>query len=149
MVRSLIPRTNFAWPRARFETEMSDLMERFFGPQEQWLSQRETFAPRMNVEETETDYVATVELPGMKADDFHVEMEGGQLRISGEKKEEKEETGKTYHRMERHFGGFHRTVPLASAVDADKVTAEYKDGVLTVKVPKSEAAEPRKIEIKS
>ena len=57
--------------------------------------------------------------------------------------------GKTFHRVERHYGEFRRTIPLPAAVDPGKVEAEYKDGVLTVKVPKSEAAKPKKIEIKS
>jgi HSP20 family protein len=149
MVRSLIPRSDFAWPLALMEREMGDLMQRFFGPREDWLTKGEIFAPRMNVEETETDYVVTAELPGLKPEDFHLELEDGQLRISGEKKHETEEKGKTYHRVERSYGEFHRTIPLTGAVDADKVTAEYKDGILTVQVPKSEEAKPRKIEIKT
>jgi HSP20 family protein len=132
----------------RFESEMGNLMNRFFGSRDEWLDQ-DVFNPRVNLTETDTDFEATVELPGMKAEDFHVEMEGGELRILGEKKEEKEEKGKTFHRVERHYGEFRRTIPLPAAVDPGKVTAEYKDGVLTVKVPKTEAAKPKKIEIKS
>jgi HSP20 family protein len=149
MARTLIPRLNLNWPLSSFETEMGDLMSHFFGNREDGgsLMQREVFAPRINVVEDQTQYEISVELPGMKSEDFHVEMEGGELRISGEKKFETEEKGKTFHRVERHFGSFHRLIPLPSAVAADKITAQYKDGVLTVKVPKTEEAKPRKIDV--
>ena len=147
-MRALSNRPVWNWPMARFESEMGSLMNRFFGPRDEWLDQ-DAFNPKVNLTETDSNFEATVELPGMKAEDFHVEMEGGELRISGEKKEEKEEKGKTFHRVERHYGEFRRTIPLPVAVDAGKVSAEYKDGVLTVKVPKTEAAKPKKIEIKS
>jgi len=87
-------------------------MERFFGPRDNWIAARDVFEPRINFMETHTDFEVSVELPGMKADDVHVELEGGQLRISGEKKEDKQETGKTFHRVERRFGEFHRVIPL-------------------------------------
>jgi len=148
MLRSLVPRTT--WPSlTRFENEMEDLMERFFGPRDNWMVPSDAFAPRTNVGETDTDFEVTVELPGMKAEDFHVEVEGNELKISGEKKEEKEETAKTFHRVERRFGEFRRVIPLTALVDADKISAEFKDGILTVKVPKTEQAKAKKIEIKS
>ena len=148
MVRTLVPRFSHSWPLSRFESEMGSLMDRIFGDRDDSFT-AELFTPRVNLIETETDFEATVELPGMKADDFHVEMEGNELRISGEKKEETEVKGKTFHRVERHFGEFRRTIPLPMAVDAEHITAEYKDGVLFVKVPKSETAKAKKIEIKS
>ena len=151
MARTLIPRLNLNWPLTSLEAEMGDLMSRFFGGREGdgGLVTREVFAPRINLVEDESQYEVTVELPGMKSEDFHVEMEGNELRISGEKKEETEEKGKTYHRVERHFGSFYRMIPLPSSVAADKITANYKDGVLTVKVPKTEEAKPRKIDVKT
>jgi len=150
MLRSLVPRRAWGWPAVTgFETEMGDLMERFFGSSENWLKGSDVFTPRMNFVETETDYEATVELPGMKADDFHVEVEDHHLRISGEKKEQKEEKGKTFRRVERHSGEFRRVIPLTGEIDAGKVSAEYKDGVLTVRVPKTARSKPHKVEIKS
>jgi HSP20 family protein len=128
---------------------MGDLMERFFGPRDNWMMATDVFEPRINFVETDTHFETTVELPGMKPEDFHVELEGNELKISGEKKEEKEETGKTFHRVERRFGEFRRAIPLSTTVDADKIAAEYKDGVLTVTVPKTEAAKAKKIEIKT
>jgi len=150
MLRKLAPRTSWNLPSlSRFETEVGDLMEQFFGPRHNWMMATDEFEPRINFLETDTDYEVSVELPGMKAEDVHVELEGGQLRISGEKKEDREETGKTFHRVERRFGEFRRVIPLTMAVDADKISAEFKDGILTVKVPKTEEAKAKKIEIKT
>ncbi len=144
MARTLIPRTNWLWPS--FENE---LVNRFFSNREDWVPAHDGFSPSVNVAETQTDYEVSVELPGMKPEDFHVELEGNELRISGEKKEDVEEKGKTYHRVERTRGEFLRVIPLNTAVKADQITAEYKNGVLNVKVPKAEEAKPRKIEIKT
>lgn len=141
-------RTSWHWPLTRFESDLGNFVEGFFGP-EGWLPSQGVFSPQVNVVETDSDFETTVDLPGMKADDFHVEIEGNELRISGHKQEETEEKGKTYHRVERHYGNFRRVIPLPAAVDAEHITAEYKDGVVTVKVPKTEQAKPRKIEIKS
>ena len=150
MVRSLIPRGSRSWPMMRpFESEMENLMEQFFGDGGKWPTTTDRFRPNVNLSENEKEFEITVELPGMKAEDFHVELEGNELRISGEKKEEKEEKGKTYHRIERSFGEFRRVVPLHTAVDADQIKAEYKDGVLSVKVPKAEEAKAKKIDVKA
>jgi HSP20 family protein len=148
MVRSVIPWTRRVPTFEKFENEMNRLMERFFTPEEgEWTAAM--FTPSTNVVETETGYEVSVELPGMKPEEFNVEFKEGSLWISGEKKEEKEEKGKTYHRIERHYGEFRRIVPLPGTVSEEKVEAEYKDGVLKVVVPKAEAAKPKKIEVKS
>ena len=91
----------------------------------------------------------TVELPGMKPEDVKVEVLEGRLMIHGEKKEEKEVTDKTFHRVERRYGEFRRTLPLPTTIDAEKVVAEFKDGVLKVTVPKVPAAQPKNIEVKT
>ena len=78
-----------------------------------------------------------------------VEYKGSELWLTGERKHEKEEEGKTFHRIERRYGRFERIIPLASPVDEAKIVAEYKDGVLTVTVPKAEEARPKRIEVKS
>jgi HSP20 family protein len=149
MVRTLVP-----WnvPTSRwidnFREEMSHLMDRFY-PTNEGNENFAWFSPRTNVAETEQEFEITLDLPGMKADDFHVEVREGQLWVSGERKEETEEKGKTYHRIERHHGRFQRVFALGSEVDSDKVRAQYKDGVLSVIVPKSEVALPKKIAVKS
>ena len=121
-------------------------MERLFAPEEgRWLTE---FTPAVNVAETETGFEVTLELPGMKAEEFKVELHNGELWVTGEKREEKEEKGKTFHRVERSYGQFRRAIPLPGAVCEEKIAAEYKEGVLKILIPKSEEAKPRHIEVK-
>jgi HSP20 family protein len=130
-----------------FEEEMNRMMDRFYREDEKG-ELFEGFAPRTNVAETDAALEVTVELPGMKPDDFKVEVHNGNLWITGEKKEEKEEKGKTFHRYERHFGAFRRIVPLPTTVKAEKVDAIYRDGVLKVALPKTEEVKPKAIPVK-
>jgi HSP20 family protein len=102
-----------------------------------------------NLAETENHYEVTVELPGMKPEEFNVELRNGELWITGERKEEKEEKGKTWHRMERRYGEFRRVFRLPLAVEAEKVTAEYKEGILRIAVPKVAEAKPKRVEVKA
>ncbi|MGB9601732.1 MAG: Hsp20/alpha crystallin family protein, partial [Limisphaerales bacterium] len=88
------------------------------------------------------------ELPEVKKDDVKVTVENGVLTISGERKFEKEEKGVRYHRIERSYGYFARSFSLPEDADAEKVSAEFKDGVLKVHVAKSEKARPKQIEVK-
>jgi HSP20 family protein len=111
-------------------------------------SQGAIFAPRVNFAETATGYEVVADLPGLKPEDVDVEFHDGHLWITGARKEEAEEEGKTYHRVERRFGQFRRVITLGNEVDAEKIEASYKDGVLTVNVPKIAAAQPKKIEVK-
>ncbi len=148
MQRALIPwRERFPASFSRFENEIEDLMERFLGGGEDWGLTR--FTPSLNVSETETDYQISVELPGMKPEDVNVEIKEGSLYISGEKQEETEEKGKTLHRIERRHGEFRRMLRLPGAAEEDKVEATFENGVLSVKVPKSEKVKPKKIPVKA
>ena len=106
------------------------------------------FMPLANVAETPQALEMTFELPGLKAEEVKVEVREGELWITGEKKEEKEEKEKSYHRIERRFGEFRRVMPLPTNVDPEKVVAEFKEGVLKVTVPKVEEEKPRVIEVK-
>jgi HSP20 family protein len=134
-------------PRLGFEDEMNRMMDRFF--RDEALGEAfEGFAPRTNVAETDAALEVTVELPGMKPEDFKVEVHNGNLWVTGEKKEEKEEKGKMFHRYERHFGSFRRVIPLPTTVKADKVDAIYRDGVLKVALPKTEEVKPKAIPVK-
>ena len=85
----------------------------------------------------------------MKADEFNIEFKEGQLWVTGERKAEQEESGKTYHRVERHRGQFRRVVSLPVEVAADKIEATYKDGVLSIAVPKAPTVLPQKIVVKA
>lgn len=104
--------------------------------------------PVVDVEETDHAYVITAELPGMEKKDINISVEDGTLLISGEKNSEKETKDKNYHRIERSYGKFHRSFQLPDGIDRDKIEASYKNGVLTLSLPKSEAAKPKQIEVK-
>jgi HSP20 family protein len=130
---------------ARFEREMENLMGGMVGRSGDW----EGLEPRMNLAETEKEFEVTAELPGLKPEEVKVEVKNRELWISGERKEEKEEKGKTWHRMERRYGEFRRVMPLPAAVDEAKVEAKVENGVLKVVLPKTEAAKPRHIEVKT
>lgn len=104
--------------------------------------------PLVDIIEDEKEYLIKAELPEMRKEDVKVTVENGVLTISGERKLEKEEKGKRYHRIERAYGSFVRSFTLPDDADADKVSAEFKDGVLKVHVAKSEAAKPKQIEVK-
>jgi HSP20 family protein len=147
MLGTLVPRRErLPRPLVRFEREFENLMERLFTPEEgRWLTE---FSPAVNVAETETGFEVTMELPGMKPEEFKVELKDGELWITGEKREEKEEKGKTFHRVERSYGEFRRVIPLPGTVAEEQIAAEYKEGVLKIVVPKTEAAKPRHIEVK-
>jgi len=106
------------------------------------------WAPVVDITEDEKSYVIKAELPEVKKEDVHVGVENGVLTITGERKAEKEEKGKKYHRIERSYGVFARSFALPENIDANRVAAAYKDGVLTVTVAKSEKAQPKQIEIK-
>jgi HSP20 family protein len=106
------------------------------------------WAPTVDIAEDEKNYIIKAELPDVKKEDVHVRVENGVLTITGERKAEKEEKGKKYHRVERSYGSFARSFTLPENVEAEKVSASYKDGLLTVTVAKSEKAQPKQIEVK-
>ena len=148
MLRSMIPwRERFPASFSRFENEMGDLMERFFSNEEDWALTR--FTPALNLAETDDAYEVTLELPGMEHEQVNVEIKEGILYISGAKHEEHEEKDKTFHRIERRHGEFRRLVHLPGAVTEDKVEAKFTNGVLTITVPKSEEAKPKRIPVKA
>ena len=106
------------------------------------------WAPVVDIEESDREYLVKAELPEIKKEDVKVSIENGLLTIVGERKQEKEEKGRKVHRIERSYGKFARTFTVPRDVDDKKVAAEFKDGLLTVHVPKSEALRPRTIEVK-
>jgi len=104
--------------------------------------------PPVDIEENGREYILKAELPGMKKEEVKLTVEGGTLSISGERKAEKEEKDKKYHRMERSYGAFQRSFTLPEGALAEKISAEFKDGVLLVHLPKDETAKPQAIEVK-
>ncbi len=105
-------------------------------------------APAVDIHEDEKEIVVTAELPGLKKDDFSVDLVGDRLTIRGEKKTEREEKKRGAYYCERSYGSFSRTFMLPCEVLADKAEATYKDGVLTLHLPKAETAKPKRIAVK-
>ena len=106
------------------------------------------WAPLVDIEETEKEYLVKAELPEVKKEDVKVTLEEGVLTIQGERRMEKEEKGRTVHRIERSYGTFLRTFTVPRDVDEKKIVAEFKEGVLRVHVPKAEVFKPKAIEVK-
>lgn len=104
--------------------------------------------PAVDVEETTDSLVFTCELPGMSKEDVNITLENNVLTVSGERKFEDEERQRNFHRLERAYGAFSRSFTLPSNVKSDQVNASFKDGVLTISVPKVEEAKPRQIQIR-
>ncbi len=104
--------------------------------------------PLADITEDEKEYLVKLELPGMKREEVKVSMESGVLTISGERKLEKEEKNKKYHRVERAYGSFSRSFVIPEDVVTDKIDAQFKEGVLEVHLPKGEHAKPKTIEVK-
>jgi len=106
------------------------------------------WAPLVDVSEDDKGYVIKAELPEVKKQDVRVTLENGVLTVSGERKFEKEEKDRRYHRIERAYGTFTRSFTMPDDAEADHVTADFRDGVLNVRIAKSEKARPRSIEVK-
>ncbi|OFW22869.1 MAG: heat-shock protein Hsp20 [Acidobacteria bacterium RIFCSPLOWO2_02_FULL_65_29] len=105
------------------------------------------WAPAVDVQETDKEYLVKADLPEVKKEDVAVDIQDGMLSVRGERHQEKEEKGKKFHRIERAYGRFERRLALPSEVDAQKVAAEFKDGVLKVHLPKSATAQPKTINV--
>jgi HSP20 family protein len=109
----------------------------------QWLT---GWNPALDVHDDKNNYVVQVELPGMKKDEIEVALHDGVLTISGERKADTRKDAQLY-RSERYVGRFERSLTLPGAVNTDKISAQYKDGVLTITLPKAEEAKPKQIDI--
>ena len=106
-----------------------------------------TWAPPVDIFETENDIVLKAELPGVDPKDVEVKVEDNTLYLKGERKFEKEVKDESYHRIERSYGSFARSFSLPNSINAEKVKAEYEDGLLTLTLPKREEAKPKTIKI--
>jgi HSP20 family protein len=132
-------------PVAPFQDDFQRIFRQAFGDADAALAG--AFSPALDVEENDNEFTLHVEVPGVKPDDVDVSIEENVLTIAGQREfySDKEETG--FRRIERRFGRFHRAVRLPDRVDPDKVAATYKDGLLTIVVPKAESAKPRRIQV--
>ncbi len=131
-------------PETAFRTELDSLFDTFFDTNG---TESYGLAPIDVVEEKDA-YLVKVELPGVQAKDVSVTVDNGVLTVRGEKKQESEEKGKTFHRVERRYGAFQRSFALPTAADAAGADATYRDGILCIKLAKREEAKPKAIEVK-
>lgn len=135
-------------PFAGLQKEMDDLLNQF---QAGWSGDRlpAVTIPSLDLSETDNALQIRMDMPGLKAEEIDIEVSGNTIRISGEHKEEQEEKDRTYHRVERRSGSFARALTLPVPVQENKVNAECKDGVLTITLPKTEAAKTHKVTVKN
>lgn len=126
--------------------DMNRLFDRFFegrapgGTGRRWI-------PAMDLVETEDHLVLRGDLPGMSEDDVNIEIKDGVLTVSGERKAEHEDKGEGYHRVERAFGSFSRSLSLPQGIDPEKIEAKFDEGVLEVRIPKPAEAKPTRVQI--
>jgi HSP20 family protein len=107
------------------------------------------WAPALDIAERNDAFVVTVEVPGIKPEELNITVENGALTISGERRFESETKEQQYHRIERRYGAFRRSITLPNRVKADAIAASFEDGLLRVVVPKAEEAKPKRIEVRA
>lgn len=122
--------------------DMDRLFDTFFGREAEGF-----WSPTVDIEEDNKNYLVKAELPGILKDDIIISVRGNLITLSGERKHTSETKTKTFHRIERSYGRFSRTIALPADVDSDKVKATYKDGILTVTLSKLESTKPKEIEV--
>ena len=132
----------------RLHAQMNELFEDVFGPARALPStQNGGWYPHVDILESKEAYVLRAEVPGMKKENFNVELKENTLTLSGERKREELADGVEYRRVERVSGKFSRAFTLPETVDRDGIKASYRDGILEIRVPKAEEAKPKQIEI--
>jgi HSP20 family protein len=127
--------------------EMGGLFPELFEDIGTMKSARDEWVPSLDIAETETDVMIKAEVPGIDPKELDISVSDNILKIKGEKKEEKEEKTKSFHRCERSYGSFTRSVTLPAEVDASEIEAKAKDGILTITIPKHEVKEEQKVKI--
>lgn len=129
-----------------FGKRFSDIMDEFFN--DAVATRRDTFTPSIDISETEKQFVIDVDVPGVDKKDIELSIENNTLTISGERKFEKKEDNKQYHRVESHYGTFSRTFSLPDNVNTESIHASYNNGILSITVDKSEQQMKKQINIK-
>jgi HSP20 family protein len=127
--------------------EMNRLFDGFFGTRGNGTGRVRRWVPAMDLAETESHLVLRADLPGMGEDDVSIEIKDNVLTISGERRDEHEEKAEGYHRVERAYGTFSRSLTLPEGIDPDNVEAAFDAGVLEVRIPKPEERKPHRVEI--
>lgn len=129
----LMPRPFGPWPRVAWNDEGGTKFE---------------WSPSADISETDKEYLVRAELPAVKKEDVKVTVDGGMITIEGERKQEKQQKNEKFHRVERFYGSFSRSLSLPQNVDTANIKCESKDGVLTVHIPKKETEKHKPVEIK-
>jgi HSP20 family protein len=129
--------------------ELQQLQQRMNRLFEGGANGAQLWAPVVDVTENENEIVLEAELPGMKKDEIDIQLNGDTLTLRGERQIEQSQKDEQYHRVERQYGAWQRSFQIEIPIDAQKVSADYESGVLTVRLPKAEEIKPRQIEIKS
>jgi HSP20 family protein len=132
----------------KFKNEFDRLFDSFFSDFYKDPADLYSISPRADIEESDNDYLVTVEVPGIDKKDLKLNLEENKLTIKGEKKQSKEIKESNYICCERSYGGFERTFNLPTSIKANEISAEYKDGIIRIKLPKAEEAKRKEIEIK-
>jgi len=128
--------------------EMDRLWENFFGERPLGRIWEREWAPSLDMSETKDNYVVKAEVPGIDAKHIDISLTGDVLSIRGEKKQEKEEKEEDFHLVERNYGSFSRSVRIPAEVESNKIKASYKNGILTITLPKSEKVKAKEVKIK-
>ncbi|HEX9888832.1 MAG TPA: Hsp20/alpha crystallin family protein [Nitriliruptorales bacterium] len=148
MNRALSQRTNTSGDVIGIQDEMERFLRTFLGDTSA-PSTAGAWSPSLDVEENQDAFVLHVELPGVSPDDIEVNLEESVLTVTGERNFYGERDAENFRRVERRFGRFHRSVRLPDRVKPDAVEATYRDGLMTITVPKAEEAKPRRIEVRA
>ena len=127
-----------------FSKPFHDILDEIFNDVH---SREESFLPNIDIAETDQSFEIEAQLPGIKKDDITVDLENNRLTISGERKFEKEDKNKKYHRMETQYGSFTRSFQLPDSIDQDSIKATFNDGILSISIDKSEEKAKKQIEI--
>jgi len=133
----------------RLRRQIDRLFEEPFSLSAPSTSFFEGWTPTVDVREDKDKYIVKAELPGMKKDEIEVTLDGNMLTIYGERKQEQEKKERASYRSERFFGRFQRTVTLPAELQNDKIEGSYKNGLLTITLPKAESAKPKQIQVKT
>lgn len=134
------------WEPTDLFGDMDRMFAGFFRPLQQ-APGSDVWAPAIDIRETADEFIIDAELPGLTKNDVDITFEDGVLTLSGERRMEEQTEDKGYRRVERRYGSFSRSLALPREIDAENVSAAFKSGLLTVHVPKKEAAKPRSIKI--
>lgn len=119
-----------------------------YGTEQKKSNENSVWSPASDISENKENFYLLIDLPGIEKEDVKINFNDGELIISGERKEEEKEEGKTYHRVERSFGKYSRAFRLPDEIIVEKIIADFKNGQLKITIPKAEKAKPKEIEIK-